>query len=213
MRAALLLLLFATPTVAEESRVIQIRVDGKARFDVIYHRARSTNIGVAIGGLIGAAIDSGIEHDRDASKRLELRPFVPERIWEDAFIKTLDESLRAKGFDPLWVEDKSDAGDAKADVHLVLLPDTYGFRLVEWEAKLMSAYVEFDAMYGPEPIRRRKRLPEELFYVTDKKQMTYEELAGRTVALSEDLESVLRQAARRLANRIVYNPGSRREPK
>lgn len=200
-----LTLLSAVPAAADETRVIHIQADGVPRFDVVYHRARTNSIGVAVAGLVGAGVQAGIESDRDARKRSEIEPHLSQDIWNDAFVGTLDEALREKGFEPVWLQEGSQAGAAKADIYLVMFPESYGFRMVQSTAKLVSAYVDFSTIYAREPVRSRKKAARETFYLTDNKQVSYEELMQETSTLNAELESVLRQAARRLANKIAYN--------
>jgi hypothetical protein len=195
--------LAAAPVAAEETRVIQIRVDGAPEFDVIYHRAQTNATGAVIAGIIGAGIQAGVEADRDATKRKEFQPHIADDVWQNVFVNTLNEALLAKGFQPQWVEGKAVDKDAKADVYLVLFPDAYGFRVVDSSSMLMSAFVEFEATYAREPIKRVKS--KEPFYVTDKKQASYEDLAKATSGLNGEIEAVLAQSARRLANKIIYN--------
>jgi len=199
------LLLICAQAVANESRTVQIRVDGAPKFEVVYHRALTNAMGAAIGGLIGAGIQSSIESDKDAKKREALGPHVATTVWNDVFVKTLNEALQTKGFDPLWVEGKADPQAPKADIYLTLFPASYGFRMVDSNTALVSAYVEFDAVYSRELLKPRQRLPKEAFYMTNKKQSSYDDLANEPAALSGDVESVLAQAARRLANKIIYN--------
>jgi hypothetical protein len=146
----------------------------------------------------------GIESDRDATKRGALGPHVSAGVWNDVFVKTLNEALQAKGFDPVWVEGKADPQTPKADIYLTLFPASYGFRMVDSNTALVSAYVEFAATYSNE-VKPRQKLPKEAFYMTNKKQSSYDDLAGEPATLSGDVESVLAQAARRLANKIIYN--------
>jgi hypothetical protein len=195
------LLLICAQAVADESKTVQIRIDGAPKFDVIYHRALTDATGAVFGGLIGAGIQSGIESSRDAEKREALLPHVKTEAWRDVFVKTLNEALQAKGFNPVWVEGKADP-NAKADIYLTLIPASYGFRMVDSNTNLVSAYVEFQAAYS---IEARARPPREAFYMTNKKQSSYDDLAKEPAALSGDVESVLAQAARRLANKIIYN--------
>lgn len=198
------LLLICAQAVANESRTVQIRVDGAPKFDVVYHRALTNATGAVIGGLIGAGIQSSIESDKDAKKRETLGPHVGAGVWNDAFVKTLNETLQAKGFAPVWVEGKADPNASKADIYLTLFPASYGFRMVDSTTALVSAYVEFQAVYSNE-VKPRQKLPREAFYMTNKKQTSYDELANEPAALGGDVESVLAQAARRLANKIIYN--------
>lgn len=198
------LLLMCTQAIANESKTVQIRVDGAPKFDVVYHRALTNATGAVIGGLIGAGIQSSIESDKDSKKREALGPHVATTVWNDVFVKTLNEALQAKGFDPLWVEGKADAQAPKADIYLTLFPASYGFRMVDSTTALVSAYVEFAATYSNE-VKPRQKLPKEAFYMTNKKQSSYDDLANQPAALSGDVESVLAQAARRLANKIIYN--------
>ncbi len=200
------LLLSAFRVCANEPRTIQIQVEGTPRFDVFYYRARNNNTGALFGGLIGAGIQSGIESDNDAEKRRTLSPHVSERIWEEAFVKTLNETLQAKGFEPAWVEAKGKDVHAKADAYLTLFPDSYGFRMVDSTTTTLSAYVEFDAIYALQPLKRNGgKPPRELFYVTGERQTSYEQWLTEAPALNGEIESVLARAARRLANKIVYN--------
>jgi hypothetical protein len=199
------LLVVCAHAIASESKTIQIRVDGAPKFDVVYHRALTNATGAVIGGLIGAGIQSSIESDKDAKKREALGPHITAGVWNDVFVKTLNETLQAKGFDPVWVEGKADPRAPKADVYLTLFPASYGFRMVDSTTSLVSAYVEFDAAYSLELLKPRQKLPKEAFYLTNKKQSSYEDLANEPAALNDDVETVLTQAARRLANKIIYN--------
>jgi hypothetical protein len=201
------LVLAAAPVSADETHSIQIRVDGAPEFDVVYHRAKTNATGAVIGGLIGASIQAGVEADRDGDKRKEIQPHIADDVWQNAFLKTLGEALQAKGFQPQWiVEGETGAKDKakeKADVYVILFTDAYGFRVVDSSTMLVSAYVEFEATYGREPIKKVKE--KEPFYITDKKQASYEDLLKTGTAMNAEIEAVLAQAARRLANKIIYN--------
>jgi hypothetical protein len=201
------LILAAAPVSADETRAIQIRVDGEPEFDVIYHRARTNVTGAVIGGIIGAGIQAGVEADRDGDKRKEIQPHIADDVWQNVFLKTLGDALQAKGFQPRWIiEGEAGAKDKakeKADIYMILFTDAYGFRVVDSSTMLVSAYVEFEATYAREPIKKVKE--KEPFYITDKKQAAYEDLVKTGSALNAEIEAVLAQAARRLANKIIYN--------
>jgi hypothetical protein len=201
------LILAAAPVSADETRAIQIRVDGTPEFDVVYHRAKTNATGAVIGGIIGAGIQAGVEADRDSDKRKEIQPHIADDVWQNVFLKTLGEALQAKGFQPQWIvegeKDAKDKAKEKADVYVILFTDAYGFRVVDSTTMLVSAYVEFEATYAREPIKRVKE--KEPFYITDKKQASYEDLLKTGTAMNGEIEAVLAQAARRLANKIIYN--------
>jgi hypothetical protein len=201
------LILVAAPVSADETRAIQIRVDGEPEFDVVYHRAKTNATGAVIGGIIGAGIQAGIEADRDSDKRKEIQPHIADDVWQNVFLKTLGEALQAKGFQPQWIiegaADAKDKAKEKADVYVILFTDAYGFRVVDSSTMLVSAYVEFEATYAREPIKKVKS--KEPFYLTDKKQSSYEDLVKTTTVMNGEIEAVLALAARRLANKIIYN--------
>jgi hypothetical protein len=185
------------------ARTIEIRTEGTAKFDVIYHRATSNVTGAVIGGLIGAGIQAGIESDQDAKKREPLVPHVTPAAWREVFVTALDEALTAKGIEPKWLD--RDDRPAGADIYLLIQPGSYGFRVVDSATMLMSAYVEFEAAYSKEPLKGRNKPPREVFYVTDRKQVPYSSLVQEPATLDGEIRSVLTQAARRLANKIAYN--------
>mgnify|MGYP006389229595 FL=1 len=45
----------------------------------------------------------------------------------------------------------------------------------------------------------------EPFYLTDKSQVSYDQLLADTAGINPRIESVLKMAARRLTNKVVYN--------
>lgn len=188
-----------------EGRVVLIVTDDAPKFEVIYHRASNNAAGAAIGGLIGAGIQHSIESEKDAKKREAMSSHVSARAWDDVYVKSLNEALIAKGFEPRWATGKAEPKDAVADVYVMLYPSTYGYRVIDTSTFVMAAYVEFDAIYSREPIQSRKKRDKESFYLTGKKQASYEDHVEDAAALNAEVEAVLAQGARRLANKIIYN--------
>jgi hypothetical protein len=193
----------ATSVFADEPKLIHIQVDGSPQFDVIYHRALTNNTGGAIAGLIGAGIQAGIESDKDAKKRAAVSSHIKADVWNEVFVKSLNEAFLAKGYQPVWDADGKSASGA-GDLQLVLSPDSYGFRMVDTSTALVSAFVQFQAVYAHDRTSLRKQ-SEEVFYLTSKKQQSYDDLIRNVSELEPDLEAVLAQSARRLANKIIYN--------
>jgi hypothetical protein len=202
--AAMLLAVF--PGCAQDQpRRIAIEIDGKAEFDVIYRRALSNATGAVIGGLIGAGLQAGIESNEDSGKRAELHPYVAEHAWRDVFIKTMTDALAEKSLEPVWIEAGTSPKPGTADMYLVLYPKRFGFRVVDTTSLMMAAFVEFEATYSTQPVSGRSTLAREPFYLTDKSQVSYDQLLADTANINPRIESVLRMAARRLTNKVVYN--------
>jgi hypothetical protein len=197
--------LIGAPVTAQESKIVLIQVDETPQFDVIYHRALSNATGAVIGGLIGAGIQHGIESDKDADKRAQLAPHVTVGLWNDVYVKSLNEALIAKGFEPRWVSSKDKPKDVKADVYVLLYPSSYGFRIVDTSTTAVSAYVEFEAIYSREPPKSKKKGDKEAFYLTGQKQYSFADLVGQATLVNPEVEAVLAAGARRLANKIIYN--------
>ena len=96
---AAILLLFAS-AYADLNETIYIEIVGQGKFEVIYHRALTNQTGAALGGIIGMSIQSGIEADRDASKRKELEPLIQKDTWKIRFLDTLNNKLESTGTGP-----------------------------------------------------------------------------------------------------------------
>lgn len=197
--------LFGMRAGAEDAKIVLIESDEAPKFDVLYHRAMTNAAGAAIGGLIGAGIQAGIESSKDGEKRAVLAPHVSASVWTDSYVKTLNEVLIAKGYEPRWISSKERPTDVKADIYIVLYPSVYGFRMVDMTTTALSAFVEFDAIYGREPPKSRKKGDKEAFYLTGQKQYTIEDLTRQTELVGPEVNAVLAAAARRLANKIIYN--------
>mgnify|MGYP003499307279 FL=1 len=204
--AVVVAMLLAFPSFAQEpSRRIAIEIDGKAEFDVIYRRALSNATGAVLGGLIGAGIQAGIESNEDAEKRAAIYPYVAEQAWRDVFIKTMTDALAEKGLEPVWIEAGASPKPGTADVYLVLYPEKFGFRVVDTTSLMLAAFVEVEAAYSIRPISGKNTPAKEPFYLTDKSQVSYDQLLADTAGINPRIESVLKMAARRLTNKVVYN--------
>lgn len=202
--AALLMLAF--PSFAQDAqRKVAIGIESEAEFDVIYHRALTDATGVVLGGLIGAGIQSGIESDADAEKRAAIHPHVAEQAWRDVFIRTVTETLAEKDLEPVWIDAGTTPKEGTADMYLVVYPAKFGFRMVDTTSRMVAAFVEFDAAYSSKPIPARNKSGKEAFYLTDKSRVSYDQLIADTAGINPRVESVLKMAARRLTNKMVYN--------
>ena len=205
-----LALLVAYPSRADESgtqqrKTVRIEVSGSPEFDVVYNRAAATAAGAALGGLIGASIQAGVEADQDRKKREAMGPHISTEIWQRSFVASFDEALRAKGYEPMWVQDGGVAATESADLYVLIYPRSYGLRMVDRSTSMTSAYVEFHAAFSRDKLNARKPPKKEFFYLTNEKQASYDARSESPDRLAEEIASVLSQGARRLANKIIYN--------
>ena len=200
------MLLLASASVAQDApRRIAIQIEGKAEFDVIYRRALSNATGAVLGGLIGAGIQAGIESNEDAEKRDAIQPHVTQQAWRDIFIQTMTDSLAEKGLETVWVDAGTEPKAGTADMYMVLYPSKFGFRIVDTTSLMMASFVEFEAAYSTKPISGKSKSAKEPFYITDKSQVSYDQLIADPSGISPRIESVLKMAARRLTNKVFYN--------
>lgn len=197
------LTLIASGSSCAESRTVHIRVEGDSQFEVLYHRAKSNGTGAALGGLLGAGIQAGIESEKDRKKRDELSSHVSTTLWKDSFLPALENALLAKDHIVTWVDSKQPM-KAGADLYLIIYPRTHGYRMVDTSTYTVSAYVDltfgyaFDAGKSSRPIK-------ENFYLAGKEQSAYESIVAEAATANARLDSLHIQAAQRLANKIIYN--------
>ena len=200
------MLLLASASVAQDApRRIAIQIEGKAEFDVIYRRALSNATGAVLGGLIGAGIQAGIESNEDSEKRDAIQPHVVQQAWRDIFIQTMTDSLAEKGLETVWIDAGTEPKAGTADMYMVLYPSKFGFRIVDTTSLMMASFVEFEAAYSTKPISGNSKPVKEPFYITDKSQVSYDQLIADPSGISPRIESVLKMAARRLTNKVFYN--------
>ena len=200
------MLLLASASVAQDApRRIAIQIEGKAEFDVIYRRALTNATGAVLGGLIGAGIQAGIESNEDSEKRDAIQPHVAQQAWRDIFIQTMTDSLAEKGLETVWIDAGTEPKAGTADMYMVLYPSKFGFRIVDTTSLMMASFVEFEAAYSTKPISGNSKPVKEPFYITDKSQVSYDQLIADPSGISPRIESVLKMAARRLTNKVFYN--------
>jgi hypothetical protein len=204
--AAAAAILLATSSFAQDApRKIAIQIEGKAEFDVIHRRALSNATGAVLGGLIGAGIQAGIESAEDAEKRDAIYPHVAEQAWRDFFIQSMTDSLAEKGLETVWIDAGTEPKAGTADLYMVLYPAKFGFRIVDSTSLMMASFIEFEAAYSTTPITGKSKPVKEPFYLTDKSQVSYDQLIADPAGIDPRIESVLKMAARRLTNKVFYN--------
>ena len=198
---AAILLLFAS-AYADLNETIYIEIVGQGKFEVIYHRALTNQTGAALGGIIGMSIQSGIEADRDASKRKELEPLIQKDTWKIRFLDTLNNKLESNGHTAVWVEDDSNIGDG---IVLRIYPDVYGFKMVDTSTRKVSAFIDFKAAFSNGNNKNQELEGKEAYYLTHRNQYQYDDLLKEDSPVNSDLQAVLEKAAKRLANKIIYS--------
>jgi hypothetical protein len=187
---------------AADTKTIYIEIVGKGEFEVIYHRVLSNAFGAAIGGLIGAGIQSSVEAGKDQKKTDELSPLIKKETWKTEFLDTLNDKLEAEGFEAVWVDDHKDAGDGFI---LRVYPESYGFKMVNTTTMMVSAFIAFKADFSAGNAKNTNAEEKEAYYITNKNQYPYEKLLEENSPVNSDLEAVLEKAANRLANKIIYS--------
>lgn len=190
---------------ASEKTTIFIEVVGNEKFDVIYHRANSNSTGAVIAGLVGAGIQSGIESNKDAKKTEKIEPMIETDSWKVHFLNTINSSLESKNYKVEWVDGNKTKKISEGLV-LKIYPSSYGIKISDTATMLMCAYADFNATLT-NVNKKEKEGKKKNFHIIGKDLKTYESFSSDTALLNSEVRAALKMAAKRIANKIIYNNG------
>jgi hypothetical protein len=206
VRWALLSALLALPVpgYSQENNTIYITHDGTSELEVLYERAASNATGAAVAGLLGAAVQAGIESNQDSAKKSEIEPFLPADIWQKTFYSTLTEKLESKGYEVKYVDGKS-LGELREGILVQIRHDIHGLKAVNTSTMQVSAFAQFQASITDAPsTRKQRRERSEHYYLTHKAQRPFVSFASDGALVLADVEKIIAKSAKRLANKIIY---------
>jgi hypothetical protein len=190
---------------ASEKTTIYIEVVGNEKFDVIYHRATSNATGMAMAGLLGAGIQSGVESSKDATKTKEIEPMIEAESWKLHFLNTINTSLESKNYEVEWIDSKKSKKISEGLV-LKIYPTSFGIKISDTATLLMCAYADFNATLTNAD-KKEKEGKKKNFHIIGKDQKTYENFTSDKALLNSEVQAALTMAAKRIANKIIYNKG------
>ncbi len=191
----------SSSTNSPANETIYIEIVGKGEFEVLYHRVMSNAFGAAVGGIIGAGIQSSVEASKDEEKTRQLEPLLGKEGWKTQFLDTLNDKLESEGYEAEWVEDTRHIEDG---IVLKIYPESYGYKIVDTTTQLVSAYIDFKADFWRANSKNSKEQEKEAYYITNRNRYPYNKLLEEDSPVNSDLEEVLQKAANRLANKIIY---------
>lgn len=180
------------------AETLYVKIDGKSAFEVLYHRATSTTMGAALGGLIGASIEAGIDHSKDGEIKNQLLPQLQDNAWQAHFLNQLNTKLEQNNYKAVWLEDGK---TVKKGLLLTVKPEYHGIKVVNSTEQTVAAFIAFKATLIDE---RNVLYKDEPFYITSKAKRTLEQYLAEASPINGDLEYALDKAANRLANKIIY---------
>lgn len=183
----------------EKTKEIGFILEREGNFEVLHDRATSTATGAALFGLVGAAIESGVDSSNDSKKEAQLLERLPNANCNESLVGSLVQTLgKAKSLNFQMIESK----DQVYDLLLNLKIDSCGFRIVNTVNYKLAAYVDVK-MELTEQDAKKPILKEKLLIQGKKRMQFYELLADDDTLLAEFIR-VQEKAGKRIANKIIY---------
>lgn len=163
-------------------------------FGVISHRMQPVGAGMAAAGLIGAAIQTGIESSEDGKMKNELLRKIPDASCSQPLLEAFNGRLRADGtFSVLDTESKS-----RATVDLAI--DECGFHLADTTANQFSSYVYLTLRFKPAATAAWS----EKIQVSGRNRYGFDDLLNQPGLAQSELADALTRAGLRAADKIIY---------
>lgn len=200
----LVLLTFAMPGYCQVNRNISLVVQGNAEFDVLYHRVESTATGAALGGLIGAGIETSIRSSADDKKKAQLVEYVGDLSCKSTLIHALEKKLGDSGFVLLAAPKarKKNVENQPGGLSLEIVLNSCGYKMVDTVTQKVSAFIYFDAILK-QADGSLAQIDKQNFFL-GRKQYNFEDLVAQNSEIDAELIELLARAGNRLANKIIY---------
>jgi hypothetical protein len=162
--------------------------------EVVSHRMRPVGAGVAIGGLIGGAIQSGIESSQDDGMKKQLLKSFPDASCSQPLLDAFTARLRAEG--SFAVEDAKGKSGSAVDIAI----DECGLHLADTTANQFASYVYLTLKFKPAGAVAWS----EKIQVSGRNRYDFDEFVNQPGLAQAELEDVLKRAGVRAADKIIY---------
>ena len=162
--------------------------------EVISHRMRPVGAGIVVAGLIGAAIESGIESSQDEDMKKQLLKSFPGASCSQPLLEAFAARLRAEG--SFAVEDAKGKGGAAVDIAI----DECGLHLADTTADQFASYVYLTLKVKPAGAVAWS----EKIQVSGRNRYNFDEFVNQPGLAQAELEDVLKRAGVRAADKIIY---------
>ena len=163
-------------------------------FEVISHRMKPVGAGIVIGGLIGAAVESGIESSQDNEMKKQLLKAFPDASCSQPLLDAFSARLRAEG--SFAVEDAKGKSGSAVDIAI----EECGLHLADTTANQFASYVYLTLKFKPAGAAAWS----EKIQVSGRNRYSFDEFVNQAGLVQSELEDVLKRAGARAADKIIY---------
>ena len=162
--------------------------------EVISHRMKPVGAGIVIAGLVGAAIESGIEASQDEEMKKSLLKSFPGASCSQPLLDAFSARLRAAP--SFALEDTKSKSSSAADIAI----DECGLHLADTTANQFSSYVYLTLKFKPAGAAAWS----EKIQVSGRNRYNFDEFINQPGLAQSELEDVLKRAGVRAADKIIY---------
>jgi hypothetical protein len=162
-------------------------------FEVISHRMEPDGTGIAIGGLLGVAVETGIHNSQDESMKKRLLGSYPDASCSKPLLDAFLERIIASGKFTL-----ENAGKAAEVVDIEI--NECGVHLADSVAHQFSSYV-----YLKLKVKPAGGTPwNEAIQISGRNRYDFEELVNQPGLAKTEVQDALKRAGVRAADKIIY---------
>lgn len=186
--------LFAVPGLAQQDPAgLMLRTKLSNGFEVVHDRVEPPGAGIVVAGLIGAAVQTGMQASSDETMRKQVAPLLSDSSCEAGVKSAMAATLEQNGRAIVDGAPSSAVPQVSISIHECSL------RLVDSVAKQLAAYVSLTLEY-----KSPTETWIEKIQVTGRNQHPFDHFMSQVDLAQSELSDTSKRAGNRAANKIIY---------
>lgn len=181
----------------QSQQPFQVTDSKPGEFEVIYHRVKPAGIGAVVGGIIGVAVQQGIQSSDDEAMAKQVLASNPDLVCDQPLLNALISKLQSSG---TYVLNNSPAN--KEDLVVEVEIKDCGLHLADSNALALSSYVSFTLRVQPPG---GKSWSEDI-QISGRNRYSFDEFVNQQGLASVEVTDALTRAGVRAADKIIYKP-------
>ena len=178
----------------EPNQPLTVTNSKKGVFELVSHRMQPTGAGAVVGGLLGAAIQSGVESSQDESMKKKVLASFPDASCSQPLMDAFKAKLREEGSFAI-----ADAKSKKASLVDIDIQEC-GLHLADSAENQFASYVYLTLKFKPAAAAPWS----EKIQVSGRNRYSFDEFVNQAGLARLELEDVLKRAGARAADKIIY---------